>query len=145
MNITIRFEAIYLKKAFWWLFSIGFVISIFIFLGFKIDLSYRYSLSVFIVFLGIIVVFYLNRNELEELSIMGDEIKLSYFNKVFFKRKSARYTKHNIDIKKVDNDIIEILNNGERIGVIRKRSMNSEDWGRVNTYFTSQPNYFAGK
>lgn len=137
--MTIKFKAIYLTKALWWLIIIGIIISTSIFLSLNIDLSYRYFFSVVIVFIGIIVVFYLNRNELERLDIDGEKIKLSYFNKVIFKRKPASYTKQDIDTKNINNDIIELLNNGKLIGVIRKKSLNLEDWEKVVTYFTLQP------
>lgn len=137
MNMTIKFKATYLAKAFLWLIIIGILISSVIFLGLKLDLSYRYFFSMVIVFSGILIAFYLNRNELERLDVNVEQITLSFFNKVFFKREPISYARKDIETKHV-NGIIEIFYKGELIGMIRKESLTLEDWEKVDTYFTSQ-------
>jgi hypothetical protein len=137
MKTTIMFKATYLKKALWLLIFIEVAICALIFIALKFDLSYRYFLSMLIVFLGLLIVFYVNRNEPEKIDIEGDKIKISFFNKVFFKRKPCIYSRHDL-IFKNHNDIIELFKDNQLIGIIRRSSLSEEGWEKVKVYFINE-------
>ncbi|MFO7447551.1 MAG: hypothetical protein R6W90_14365 [Ignavibacteriaceae bacterium] len=80
------------------------------------------------------IVFYLNRTEPKELEIDSDEVKITFFNKVFFKKVSRTFIKQNINYK-LNNDIIELFEDNLLIVVIRKNSLSKEDWEAVKNYF----------
>lgn len=138
METTIVFKATYLKKILWILVFIGIATSTLIFIAFKVDLSYRYFLSMLIIFLGLLIVFYLNRNEPEKLDIEGDRIKISFFNKVFFKREPFIYSRNNLTFKDHDENIIELFKDNQLIGIIRRSSLSEEDWEKVKVYFFNE-------
>ena len=80
------------------LIVIGVIVSIILFVGLEIELSYRYFLSMLIVFIGLLIVFYKNKYELEKIKLQGEQIELAFFNKVFFKRKPILCLKHDIEV-----------------------------------------------
>jgi len=135
MDTEIKFKATFLTKAFWVLIIIGVIISIIIFLSLKTDLTYRYMLSMLIVFLGILVVFFVNRNEPEKIEIREGRIQISFFNKVFFKRKPLSYSKQELDIKYNNDDIIKLFKDDKLIVIIRKEAIKTDDWEKFKGYF----------
>lgn len=135
MNEEVKCKAIYLTQAFKRLIIIGVLVSVILFLGLKIDLSYRYFLSILFVFLGLLIVFYQNKNELEKIKIEDDRVKLTYFNKVFFKRKPIECLKHDIEAQ-MQESIIELYKSKKIIAKVRITSVNEDDWQKLKSYFT---------
>lgn len=134
MKTTIIFKATYLKKILWTLVFIGIVSSALIFVAFKFDLSYQYFLSMLIIFLGLLIGFYLNRNEPEKLDIEEDRIKISFLNKVFFKKEPCIYLRDNLISKEYD-DIIELFKDNQLIAIVRRSSLSKKDWAKIKVYF----------
>jgi hypothetical protein len=134
MKTTYKFKAKYLNKILWRLVIIGLAISLLIFIGLDIDLIYRYFISMMIIFVGILIVFYLNKNEIEQLNIEDEKLELIYFNKVFFKSKPSNYLKLELNIKSND-DIIELYKDNKLISNIRNESTVNDDWDKLKSYF----------
>lgn len=123
----INLKASYLTKCIWWLIIIGVLLSSIIFLTLNIDLEYRYFLSMIFVFIGILIVFYLNRFEIEKIQFSKEKITLTFYNKFFFKKEPESYSKQEVKVKNKDSVLILYFNNN-KIGIVRKDSLNSSDW-----------------
>jgi type IV secretory pathway VirB3-like protein len=134
MDVTIKFKAFFLKKALIWLAVIGVPLSFFIFLLIKIGFIYLYFLSMFIVFVGLLIVFYLNKYDLESIKIQGEHIEFKFFNKAFFKRKPYECRKQAIT-SRLKEDIIELHKDKKMIVKIRSSAASEKDWVRLKTYF----------
>ena len=130
MKDTFKLKPVYLERLIWRLVIVGAIISLLVFLALNIDLSFKLSLSMLIVFIGVLIVFYLNKYEPEIITVEDKNFEFSYFNKVFFKRRKCVYAKNEIEVKIGDN-IILVSVNGRLIGRIRKKSMEPEDWGQI--------------
>lgn len=138
MNITIRFNSIFLIQNFKWLVIIGSVMCAVLFFFLKIDLSYCYFLCMLIIFTGLLIVFYKNKNEPEKINIEGERIEFSFFNKVFFKRKDCIFQKQYLR-SQVKEDVIELFEEDLIVAKIRKISLRSEDWRTLKEYLTLAP------
>lgn len=134
MRVTFKFKAKYLNKIIWIMVLFGLIISLAIFFGLRMDLSYKYFLSMIIIFIGILVVFYLNRNELDQLSINEEELELIYFNKVFFKRTPSTYLRQNLTFVKTDK-LLVLYKGNTKIGIVRKVSTDNQNWDKLLSYF----------
>lgn len=99
MNKIIKCKAVMLKKYFKWLIAIGVFLSLAIFLCLSINLSYGYLIAMILVFGGLLVSFYLNRNELEIIEIEETKISLIFLNKIFFKKETLNYQKDELKQK----------------------------------------------
>ena len=53
------------------------------FLCLDIDISYRYFFSMLVILIGLLIVFYSNRNDLEQLNIKEEKIELVYLTTCF--------------------------------------------------------------
>lgn len=135
MNTTIIFKPVLLNKHLKWLVIIGLVICVVLFLFLKIDLSYRYFLCMLIIFMGLLIVFYNNKNEPEKIIIEGDRIEFSFFNKVFFKKEDCVFKKQNLR-SQVKESVIELFDEDRIVSNIRKISLSSENWETLKVYLT---------
>jgi cell division protein FtsW (lipid II flippase) len=133
IDCNVKFKAIFLKKAFLLLVVVGVIISLLIFIFLDVDFIYKYMLSMLIIFSGIFVIFFLNRNEPERIKIKEDRIQFAFFNKVFFKRTPVSYSIKEINLESHDNDIMRLFKNEELFAVIRKEAIKTEDWESLKT------------
>lgn len=127
MKTEYIFKAIYLNRLLWRLIVIGTILSLFIFIGLDIDISFRYFLSMLIVCAGFLIVFYRNRHDLQKLSIEEDKVELIFFNKVFFKKPPSSFTIERKNIK-LNIDTIEFSENSRIIGLARKGAIDPDEW-----------------
>lgn len=127
MKTEFIFKAIYLNRLLWRVVVIGTILSLFIFIGLDIDISFRYFLSMLIVFTGLLIVFYRNRHDLHKLSIEEDTVELIYFNKVFFKKTPSSHTLASLNTK-LNTDAIEFSENSKIIGLARKGAIDPAEW-----------------
>ena len=127
---TVNFKGSYFNKCMIWLISIGVLISAVVFLTLNIVIEYKYFLSIFVVFIGIMIVFYLNRFEPDSIKISNEKIEISYFNKSFFKRKPGSYAISELKVSN-KNDMLILSNNAETIGILRKDALDQENWGII--------------
>lgn len=141
MKAVFKFNANYLNRNIWILVIIGLIISLLFFLWVNIDVSYRYFWSMLLVFIGILIVFYLNRNELEQLNIKDEKIELFFFNKTFFKRKMLIYVKQELSIE-LKNNTIKLSKDNRITGKIRKDSTNENDWNEIVSYFIGSSTFY---
>jgi hypothetical protein len=135
---TIKFKPFFLTRALWVVVFAGFVLSLMLFLFLAVDLTSIYALSMVIVFLGLIIAFYLNRNEPELIEINDNEIRVQYLNKFFFKRKPFVASVSDFKIIKTENEIMLI--DKQPVLQIRKRSVTTDDWNLINGYFKTNTN-----
>lgn len=133
IDCNVKFKAIFLKKAFLLLVVVGVIISLLIFIFLDVYFIYKYMLSMLIIFSGIFVIFFLNRNEPERIKIKEDRIQFAFFNKVFFKRTPVSYSIKEINLESHDNDIMRLFKNEELFAVIRKEAIKTEDWESLKT------------
>lgn len=139
MNETIRLKPVYLIKGLVWIAPIGIVLSLVLFLCLKIDLSYRYFLSMILVFIALLVVFYMNKEELEKICIIENKLEFHFFNKVFFKRKPCICDKQDIETQ-INDDTIIIFKDKKIIARIRSTSISNEVWIKLKAYFMNVNN-----
>jgi cytochrome c biogenesis protein CcdA len=134
MRETFKFKATYLNKIIWTMVLIGLIITLAIFLGLRMDLICRYFISMIIILMGILIVFYLNRNELDQLNINEEELELIYFNRVFWKRPPSTYLRRNLTFVKTDELFVLYVDN-KTIGTVRKVSTDNQSWDKLLSYF----------
>lgn len=106
------------------------IISLILFLTLEIKFSYKYLISMMIVFAGILSVFYQNRYDVQEFNVNEGELEFSYFNKTFFKKEKVKKSNVNIKID-VKNDEVTFSDINEVIGIIRKCSTDEEKWNEL--------------
>jgi hypothetical protein len=124
---VINFKASFLNKCILWLILIGvFVIGI-LFLTLNIAPEYIYFLSMLFIFSGILIVFYLNRFEPTQIQLVSGHLTVSFFNKFFFKKKEANYSKSELKAS-IKNDIITLSKNNLTVIIIRKASLDLKYW-----------------
>lgn len=137
MDKIVKFKASYLQKLIWGLIIIGVVFSLVVFLGFDVDIFYGYFLSVMVVFIGVLLVFYFNRYDVEELRLNEENVDLVFFNKVFFKKESKSYKKQDLNTKKSDS-LIELNHKNSLVARIRKDSVKDQkEWEEISSYLSS--------
>ncbi len=133
MKITIKLKPFFLIRASWVVILAGFALSLMLFLLLPFDLTTLYALSMFMVFIGLLIVFYLNRNEPEMIEINGNEFKVHFFYQIFFKRKPIVASINDFKVKKNENAIL--LFEKQKVLQIRKRSVTLDDWNLLVEYF----------
>lgn len=134
MDETIKIRAVSLRKSLVWLAIISVPLCVFLFLWVEIDFIFSYILCMVFVFIGLLIVFYLNKKELEKIKIEDDKIKLTYFNKVFFKKKPIECLKHDIEVRMQENTI-ELCKSKNIIAKVHITSVNEDDWQKLKSYF----------
>lgn len=130
-----NFQQFYLKKSINLLVIIGLILSISIFLLFKIDIVYKYFLSMVIVFLGVLIVFYLNKYHLEKL-IINAKLHFIYSNKFFFKKKDKEIGINEVEVDKKNNAKLTISSKGKIVAIVRRNSLNDIEWREINDVLT---------
>lgn len=133
MKITIKLKPFFLTRALWVVILAGFALSLMLFLLLPFDLTTLYALSMFMVFIGLLIVFYLNRNDPEMIEINENEFKAHFFNKIFFKRKPIVASVNNFRVKKNENAIL--LFEKRKVLQLRKRSVTLDEWSLLVEYF----------
>ena len=123
----INFNPILLKKLIYIMLLIDLILSIAIFFSLNIDLAYEYFISMLLVFFSLLVVFYLNRLELDKI-IFNNKVTIRYVNKFFFKRKPHELKKENLKVYEVNDSKLKIIINYKVIGFLRKKSLSKNDW-----------------
>jgi hypothetical protein len=136
MNREYKFKPVILTKLFWRLAVIGIITSLVIFTTFNIDIAFRYMFSMLIIFAGLLFVFYINRNEPEYINIEKDTIKITYFNKAFFKRKPGSFSIEELSNKSNNDEIISLNKDSLMIVNLRKESLESIKWEELKKLFT---------
>jgi hypothetical protein len=134
MNDEIKCKASHLNRAFKKLIIISVILCTLIFLEFNMDLSFRYLLSVIFVFTGLLIVFFLNKYEIEKINLQDEIIELTYFNKIFFKKKPYSCKKQDVKTK-MHKNIIVLYKANHIIGRIHNNSVCNEDWIKLKSYF----------
>ncbi len=128
----IRLKAVFLTKALWLLVIVGVITSIIIYIFLEMNFTFQYLLSMLVVFSGILVVFFINRNEPEKIEIKKGKIKIVFFNKVFFKQRPISYSK--IELNQIsDNNIIKLFKDDVLVVNIRKEAVRIKDWEYFKT------------
>lgn len=130
MKEIIRFNAKHLSKLLTRMIIVGLTITLALVYVVDIELSYVYMLSSLIIFICVLYVFYLNKNDPEFIEICDNELRVSYINKTFFKRDSIVLQKNEINVEKND-DFVNVLQEEEVILVIRKNSLSSSDYNKL--------------
>lgn len=134
MSQFIRFKPSFLTKGIWLSIVICGCLSLMIFLRLNIELEYRYLLSMIIVFIGILIVFYINRFEPSHIQIDNETICIDYFNKAFFKRKAVTFSKDKLSVSsRVDR--IKVYTEDTLQAIIRKECLDLKDWEALKNVF----------
>lgn len=127
-NIEFKFKPIFLNKGFLYLIVTGIIVSLIIFITLSIDITFRYMFSMLIVFAGLLVVFFTNRNEPEKIEIKDNNIHITFFNKVFFKRKPIDVSIQELESNLIENGIIQLTIQGRLIAIARRDALITNDW-----------------
>ena len=136
MKTIIKLKPFFLTKALWYLVFIGCAICFLFFIFIKIDISFLYFLSMLVIFSGLLIVFYMNRNEPEKIKIEGEKVEFTFFNKVFFKRKICVCQKQELESFQGKDGVIKLYKEKHLVSKIRSSALSNEDWEKVKTYFT---------
>ncbi|NPD44851.1 MULTISPECIES: hypothetical protein [unclassified Lentimicrobium] len=136
-SMDVKFKPAFLNKGFLYLIVIGLIISLIIFITLSIDITFRYMFSALIVFAGLLVVFFINRNEPEKIEIKDNKIYITFFNKSFFKRKPIDFSIQELESKISENGIIHLTNKGKLIAIIRKDALMESDWKELKKLLVS--------
>lgn len=133
MKNTIKLKPFFLTRALWVVILSGFSISFLLFMLLEVDLTTIYALSMFIAFVGLLIAFYLNRNDPELIEINENQVEAHFFNKIFFKRKPLAASINDFRVMKSENAIL--LFEKQKVLHIRKRSVTLVDWNLLVEYF----------
>lgn len=135
--MEIKFKPAFLNKGLLYLIVTGVIISLIIFITLSIDITFRYMFSSLIVFAGLLVVFFANRNEPDKIEIKDNKIHITFLNKSFFKRKPIYFFIQELESKISENGIIHLTNKGKLIAIVRRDSLTTNDWKNLKELLTS--------
>lgn len=136
-GIEIKFRPAFLNKGLIYLIVTGVIISLIIFITLRIDITFRYMISALIVFAGLLIVFFFNRNEPEKIVFKDSKIFITFFNKSFFKRKPVDFSIQELESKISENGVIYLTNRGKIIAIVRKDALMENDWKELRDLLTS--------
>ena len=89
------------------------------------------------IFGGMLYIFYLNRNELSLMKTEEEEVKFSFINNSFFRRKDITLPKK--DIRCVQEaKVIKLLIGEKLFAIIRPESMKAEEWEQLQSFYSCQ-------
>jgi hypothetical protein len=115
------------------------IISLILFLSLEMKFSYKYFISMTIVFVGIVIVFHKNKHDVHEFIFNDDELEFSYFNKIFFRKEKMKIRQANLEIDiKVDQVILREFN--EVVGIIRRCTTDENNWNEIVHALTTRAN-----
>jgi hypothetical protein len=129
------FKAYFLNKGIYWLIPISVAIWIIVFATLTIPREDRFSLSTILMGAVLATIMYLNRFDIRYLNLTEENIEVEYFDQgKFFTKKNAAYTKSEITVLETSNKFV-LLNNSNKIAVIRKKATDTGDWEMLKKYF----------
>lgn len=114
--------------------SIGIILSIVLFVSLKIDTSFIFMICTLILLSLIIRIFYLNQNEPDSILIEENRITISYINKSFFKKQTLNTELKQLNFE-VQENVLQIKQNGNIIANLRKEALIDQDWAFVLSLF----------
>lgn len=94
---------------------------------------YLTSTLLFMTSIGVVGMFYLNRNEVYTLIIDGEMLHLDFFNKAIFKRKELVLQCSDLTAQE-NESMIELFSENKHIANIRKASMKSDEWETISQF-----------
>lgn len=133
MKEVIKFKAGYLNKLLGIYLSLSLLISVLIILRLDVDFIDGYIISMTITLSGLMVVFYLNKYEVEEIILTNENLEFYFINKFIFRRKTLNCLKSEINVK-INQDIILIYKDSRLIAKVRKNSININSWEFLINY-----------
>lgn len=136
MNEIIKCKTLYFENILKKFILICLAVSVLIFFGLDVDISYRYFLSMILIFSGLLIVFYINRDEPELIKCYDDKLEFTFFNKVFFKREPLIYEIENLKFD-TNEEMIKVFTDKELIAIIRKSAISLEEFEKLKLYFQS--------
>lgn len=134
MKETIVFKTKRFEKMVFIGMLIGIGISTLMFLFVNLDYQFIYMISSLLILSIIIYIFYYYRFEPYILIIDDNLIKISYFNKSFFKKKELSIDFNQLEITGSQN-IITLKKQGETLALIRKEAVSLSDWEIIMNRF----------
>lgn len=127
MNRKIHFKQIVLKQGLLLIIILGAVLSTMFMLFSSFDVFVNFMISLISVLLMIIILFYLNRNVPEQITIDKNDIVVQYYNKAIFKKKSKTYSKDDLSFR-IKGGILIMKAKNTKVAEIRKKALNPEEW-----------------
>ncbi|MCW3466899.1 hypothetical protein [Chitinophaga nivalis] len=132
--LTIKCKAVYLNKLLLGLYFTGGIAGLLLLLLLKIDKSYSYFLTMLLIFIGTVAVFYLNKHELTLIQKSGDHLTFSFINKSFFKRNDFSCAITDIVCNQTADKLTFEYNN-KVFALARKPAMDDSAWKTLTLIF----------
>ncbi|MDQ0110546.1 hypothetical protein J2T02_005699 [Chitinophaga terrae (ex Kim and Jung 2007)] len=124
--MVIQFKAFFLTRMMTRLFVVSGILVCLFFLLSDLHMSYKYFLSMVAVFCGMLYMFYLNRNELSLMKTEEGEVKFSFVNNSFFRRKDVTLPKKEIRCVQ-EAKMIKLFIGEKLFAIIRQESVEAEE------------------
>lgn len=128
--MLIRLKPIYLSKLIKFVFGIGLLLAIALFVMMSSDKTMAFSLSLLLISSGVWYAFYLNKNEVLTITIIEGTIALSFVNNSIFKRNDIALPIEAILCERKDT-ILHLMHQGKLIAIIRKDSVTEAEWNEL--------------
>lgn len=125
--MLIRLKPIHISSLMKFVFGIGLLCAIALFIMISSDLIMAFSLSLILTSSGVFYAFYLNKNELLTLKIIERNIELSFINNFIFKRNDMTLPIDDLTIV-LKNDILNLTHQGKIIAIVRRKSVTEAEW-----------------
>jgi hypothetical protein len=125
--MLIKLKPIYISSLIKFVFGIGILCAIALFIMMSSDLIMAFSLSLILTSSGVFYAFYLNKNELLTLKIIERNIELSFINNFIFKRNDMTLPIDDLTIV-LKKDILNLTHQGKIIAIVRKKSITESEW-----------------
>lgn len=135
--MAIKFKAVFLTRMMTRLFIVAGILACLFFLISDLHMSYKYFLSMVALLGGMLYMFYLNRNELSLMKTEGAEVKFSFVNNSFFRRKDITLPKKEIQCVQ-EAKVIKLLTEEKLFAIIRQESVELEEWRQLQSFYSCQ-------
>ncbi|SDT67256.1 hypothetical protein SAMN05216490_4775 [Mucilaginibacter mallensis] len=133
-HTTIIFRSYYLTKSLYYLFGLGAITTVLIFLKSNLAVASELQISTTLVGFGSIIVIYLNKLEPHFIKLDEEQLSIDYINKLLFSRPSKVYLRKEISMS-LKKNIMTIYHKGVKLAIIRKAALEESDWNLLKEYF----------
>jgi len=120
---AVIFKAYLVDKLTYWFFPIIVIVLALIYLKLNLTDESRTMVCGASIFIFFVVIFYLNRDEPKLIKFDKEQVEIFYFSQPPYARKTAVYSKNELDVSK-KNEMLILSTNAHVIAKIRRKALN---------------------
>ena len=137
MKEIVKSKPVWLSKIFSITLSVGLIFSILCFLLLELDYQIIFFICSVVVFLLILYSFYLNRYDIDSITIEDSTVTFYFINKFLYEKKPLKYNLSELQVEEDDKNVImRFFKNSTLVAVVRKGAIGEEKWELLKKLFS---------